>query len=110
MRRLPINALGSNMYAENRLAPNTALIYKQEQRPRKLIQLYSKEVKCPLYKFTTDEAFVEFDASSLRYIHLSGMTAQQYAADIITKFCKVTDAYNESMPNAVSVEVVGTLF
>lgn len=48
-----------------------------------------------LKTFTIDQEIDEYDEPILRYSQPPSMTLQRYYDDVITRFCKVADVYNE---------------
>lgn len=94
------------MCEEDRSAPLSASVRCDKTRPRNFWRSYPEVVNYLLKKFVTDQAFVEYDATILRYMQPTNMTSQQIADDLIAKSCKVADVYEQSTLNDVSIEGV----
>lgn len=51
-----------------------------------------------------DQSIAEYDSAVLHYMQPASMTLQQYAIDLVTNWCKVTELYDKGTMNKISIE------
>lgn len=63
-------------------------------------------VKYTLKKYATDQGIAEYDAAIFHYMQPDKTTHQQYANDLVAKYCKVAHVYDKGTLKDVFVEGV----
>lgn len=85
--------LNSHMWAEDRTAPINAPVCINNKKSRKILRCYSEVVNYLLITFATYQSVAEYDAAILCCTQPANMASQQYAKDLVAKFCKVFEVY-----------------
>lgn len=89
------NVFNSRMGAKGKSTPITDSVRNNDAGSWKLLWSYFEVVNSLLKKLTTNQVIGNFDAGMLLYMQPSNIKLQQYSMDLIAKFYKAADVYDE---------------